>query len=125
MRALQASGADLVKRRRALAAMRETVAAYDQHDRDTEALRVLYRLLPRQKDIDLVQRITCDDLRDPQTDEEIAIGTRTPVEHVRALRAHVLAAYEGRPLPVPREWRRAAAERQARRAAGARARRAA
>lgn len=114
MREFLASGPDLVGRRRTLDAFRETVAAHDQGKRDQEALIALYDVLPRQKDIDLVQRLTCDDYRAPETDEEIAARLRTPVEHVRDLRARIVAAYEGRPLPVPRAWRVAAAGRRRR-----------
>lgn len=114
MREFLESGSDLARRRRKLEAMRETVAAYDQRERDTLALRKLYDVLPRQKDIELVQRITCDDHRSPWTDEQIAYWKRTPLEHVRTLRAYIVDAYEGRPLRVPREWRAAAKARQAR-----------
>jgi hypothetical protein len=111
------SGADLSTRRRTIEALRETVAAFEQGDRDTNALRALFDTLPRQKDVDIVRRLTCDDYRAPETDEEIAERTRTPLEHVRELRARVAAAYEGRPLPVPAEWRAAVKELRARRLA--------
>lgn len=113
MRTFLRSGADLTKRRRAIAEMRETIAAFDQVDADTVLLREFYDTLPRRKDIDLVQRITCDDHRAPQTDEEIAERWRTPLEHVRDLRARVAAVYAGNPLPMPREWRAAARVRRA------------
>jgi hypothetical protein len=125
MRAFVRAGGDLAERRRVLAVMRESVDSLDRLHADTDALHTLYDVLPRRKDIDLVQRITCDDFREPQTDEEIAAETRTPLEHVRFLRTCVVATYEGRTLPVPRGWRQAAAERRARERAIKAARRAA
>jgi hypothetical protein len=123
MRDFVESGADLGKRRRALGVLRETVEKYDERERAEKALRALYRVLPRRKDIDLVRRIVCDDARAPQCDEEIAERWRTPLEHVRHLRALVVDAYEGRPVRVPRGWREIAKQRRASEQAARRARR--
>jgi hypothetical protein len=117
MRDFLRSGNDVPRRLSAIDKMRATVDAFDRLDEDTVLLRALYDLLPRRKDIALVQRITCDDQRSPQSDEEIAGCSRTPLDRVRLLRALIADAYAGRPVRVPREWRVAAKERRAREAA--------
>jgi hypothetical protein len=114
-RQLLASGGDLAERRRAHESMSETVDLIDQRERDQKALIKFYKTLPRYKDIELCRRLLNDDTRSRVwTDEEIADWMRTPIEHVRDLRARVGAVLDGKPLPVPREWRIAARERHAR-----------
>ncbi len=121
VRELLDSGSDLRRRRSAHAALRQFMELHEQRARDKVAIAELYRMLPRLKDVELVRRITCEDYSAPLTDEELAQRTRTPVEHVRDLRARVVAAYEGRPLPVPVSWIEKAKERRRAVASGRRA----
>jgi hypothetical protein len=114
VRSLLTSGGDLSKRRRAHEAMLSTVEVIDQRERDTRALRGLYKVLPRHKDLEIVHRLVNDDRHSgPWTDEQIADRMRAPLEHVRTLRGLIAAAYDGRPLALPRGWRAAARARRA------------